>query len=87
MECPCSPLTPEGAEPTLDGGTWEPPVRQAAREVMGTVGCPLAWGYLAGLGGAVDSEDGGEFLPPSGRVLQGPGCQEPEVNVVTQDHG
>lgn len=33
------------------------------------------------------SGDGDEFLPSSGRVLRGQGCQEPEVNVVTQDHG
>lgn len=44
-------------------------------------------GYLAGLGGTVGSADGDEFLPSSGRVLWGQGCQEPEVNVVTQDHG
>lgn len=59
----------------------------APRELVGTVGCPWHGGCLAGLGGAVGSEDGDEFLPSSGRELRGPGCQEPEVNAVTQDHG
>lgn len=48
---------------------------------------PGRGGYLAGLGGAVGSDDGDEFLPSPGRVLRGLGCQEPEVNVVTRDHG
>lgn len=83
----CSHLTAEGAEPALDGGTGEPPVCQAPREAVGTVGVSWHGGNLAGLGGAVGTEDGDEFLPSSGRALRGLGCQEPEGNVVTRDHG
>lgn len=48
---------------------------------------PGMGGTWQGWEGAVGTEDGDEFLPSSGRALRGLGCQEPEGNVVTRDHG
>lgn len=89
MACPCSHLTSEGSEPTLGGGTCSLLCARHPERWWGLWGDPgmVGGGYVAGLGGAVGSEDGNKFLPSSGRVLWGQGCQEPEVNVVTRDHG